>query len=73
MGDDRTVLFLCPHNAAKSVIAGAYCERLAGERGVILRATSAGADPDPGVSPGVAGALLAEGIAVRAPPPECHR
>jgi arsenate reductase len=66
MGDVRIVLFLCPHNAAKSVIAAAYCERLAAERGVPLRATSAGTDPDPGVSPGVAGALLAEGIDVRA-------
>src|SRR5262245_60221082 len=66
MGDVHTVLFLCPHNAAKRVIAAAYCERLATERGVPLRATSAGTDPDPGVSPGVAGALLAEGIDVRA-------
>jgi arsenate reductase (thioredoxin) len=65
MGDVRTILFLCPHNAAKSVIAAAYCERLAAERGLTLRATSAGTDPDPGVSPGVAGALLAEGIDVR--------
>jgi arsenate reductase (thioredoxin) len=66
MGDDHTVLFLCPHNAAKSVIAAAYLERLAAERGLTLRATSAGTDPDPGVSPGVAAALLAEGIDVRA-------
>jgi arsenate reductase (thioredoxin) len=66
MGDERTILFLCPHNAAKSVIAAAYCERLAAERGLALRATSAGTDPDPGVSPDVAGALLAEGIDVRA-------
>jgi arsenate reductase (thioredoxin) len=66
MGDDRTILFLCPHNAAKSVIAAAYFERLSAERGPTLRATSAGTDPDPGVSPGIAGALLAEGIDVRA-------
>jgi arsenate reductase (thioredoxin) len=58
--------FLCPHNAAKSVIAAAYFERLSAERGPTLRATSAGTDPDPGVSPGIAGALLAEGIDVRA-------
>ena len=64
MGDVRTILFLCPHNAAKSVIAAAYCERLAAERGQPLRATSAGTEPDPGVSPGVAAALLAEGIDV---------
>jgi arsenate reductase (thioredoxin) len=66
MGDERTILFLCPHNAAKSVIAAAYCEQLAAERGLILRATSAGTDPDPGISPGVAAALFAEGIDVRA-------
>ena len=71
MGDVRTVLFLCPHNAAKSVIAAAYLERLAAERGVALRATSAGTDPDLGVSPDVAGALLAEGIDVRAHRPRC--
>ena len=65
MGDERIVLFLCPPNAAKSVIA-AYCERLAAARGVTLRATSAGTDPDPDVSPTVAGALLAEGSDVRA-------
>src|SRR4051812_19865567 len=70
MGDERTVLFLCPHNAAKSVIAAAHCERLAAARGLTLRATSAGTDPDPGVSPGVAGALLAEGIDVRAHRPQ---
>ena len=64
MGDVRTILFLCPHNAAKSVIAAAYCERLAAAHGVTLRATSASTDPC--VSPSVAGALLAEGIDVRA-------
>jgi arsenate reductase len=65
MENDRTVLFLCPHNAAKSVIAAAYFGRLAAERGVTLRASSAGTDPDPGVAPGVAAALLVEGIDVR--------
>ena len=66
MEDDRPILFLCPHNAAKSVIAAAYFERLAAERGVTRRATSAGTAPDLCVSPGVAGALLADGINVRA-------
>jgi hypothetical protein len=28
-----TVLFMCPHGAAKSVLASAYFERLAKERG----------------------------------------
>jgi arsenate reductase (thioredoxin) len=66
MEDDHTILFLCPHNAAKSVIAAAYFKRLSAERGMTLRATSAGTDPDPDVSPGRAEVLLAEGIDVRA-------
>jgi arsenate reductase len=71
MENDRTILFLCPHNAAKSVVAAAYFERLAAERGVTSRATSAGTDPDPSVAPGVAAALLAEGIDVRGHRPRC--
>jgi protein-tyrosine-phosphatase len=65
MKDERSTLFLCPHYAAKSVIAAAYFERLAAGRVVTLHATSAGTDPGPGVSPGVAAALLTEGIDVR--------
>lgn len=66
MESRRTIVFLCPHNAAKSVIAAAYWQRLAEQRGWHVWATSAGTDPDPAVSPGVAAALLAEGIDVRA-------
>ncbi len=61
-----TIVFLCPHNAAKSVIAAAYWERQAARRGLSLQATSAGTDPDPAVAPQVAAALLAEGLDVRA-------
>lgn len=60
----RTILFLCAHNAAKSVIAAAYCQRLAAQRGLDVRAASAGTEPDPEVSPHVATALRAEGIDV---------
>jgi hypothetical protein len=45
-----TVLFMCPHGAAKSVLASAYFERLAKERGLNVRVESAGTDPDPTVS-----------------------
>lgn len=46
-----TVLFMCPHGAAKSVLASAYFERLATERGLNVRVESAGTDPDPTVAP----------------------
>jgi arsenate reductase len=66
MAQPQTIVFLCPHNAAKSVIAAAYWERLATQRGLPIRATSAGTDPDPEVASRVATALLTEGLDVRA-------
>jgi arsenate reductase len=60
-----TVVFVCPHGAAKSVLAAADFERLADRLGLRVSATAAGTDPDPEVSPAVARALLADGIDVR--------
>ena len=62
---ERTVVFVCLHGAAKSVIAAAYLRRLAGELGLDVGATSAGIDPEPEVPPKVAEALLKDGIDVR--------
>jgi arsenate reductase (thioredoxin) len=59
-----TVLFMCPHGAAKSVLASAYFERLAKERGLNVRVESAGTDPDLAVSPTVAAHLKRQGYAV---------
>ncbi len=56
------VLFVCPHGAAKSVIAAAYCRQLAAERGIVLRVASAGTEPEPAVPPPVVAALASEGI-----------
>jgi arsenate reductase (thioredoxin) len=56
-----TVLFMCPHGAAKSVLASAYFERLAKKRGLNVRVESAGTDPDPTVSPAVAAHLKRQG------------
>jgi arsenate reductase len=59
-----TVLFMCPHGAAKSVLASAYFVRLAKERGLNVRVESAGTDPDPTVSPAVAAHLKRQGYPV---------
>ena len=56
------IVFLCPHGAAKSVIAAAYCQQLADQWGVSLHATSAGTEPDAEVSPAVVALLRMEGI-----------
>jgi arsenate reductase len=64
MEASRSILFLCPHNAAKSVIAAAYWNRLAAARGLAVEGISAGTEPSPAVSPAVAAGLMAEGIDV---------
>jgi arsenate reductase len=61
---NNQIVFLCPHGAAKSVIAAAYCRQLADQWGVPLHATSAGTEPDAEVSPAVVALLRAEGIDV---------
>jgi arsenate reductase (thioredoxin) len=59
-----TVLFLCPHGAAKSVLASAYFTQLAAERGLRVRVEAAGTEPAPAVSPAVAARLAQQGLTV---------
>jgi Low molecular weight phosphotyrosine protein phosphatase len=66
MGSVRTVVFVCQHGAAKSVLAAALLERLAAERGAQLRVLARGTEPEPAITPAAAAGLLAEGIDVRA-------
>ena len=46
----ETVVFVCPHGAAKSVLAGSYFNRLAAQLGLDVRAIARGTDPDAEVS-----------------------
>ena len=64
MGSVQTILFLCPHNAAKSVLAAAYFDQLARDHGLAYRAASAGTSPDAGPSPAVVAMLRDEGVDV---------
>lgn len=57
-----TVLFLCPHNAAKSVIAVAYLRHYAAQAGLDLTADSAGTEPDTAVWPAVIDLLHQDGL-----------
>jgi arsenate reductase (thioredoxin) len=63
-GKPPTILFMCPHGAGKSVLASAYFQRLAKERGLNVRVVSAGTDPDPEVAPAVAKHLKKQGYEV---------
>jgi protein-tyrosine-phosphatase len=59
-----TVVFVCEHGAAKSVIAAAYFNRLAAERGLPVRAVARGTKPDDVVSDGVRAGLASDGLDV---------
>jgi protein-tyrosine-phosphatase len=59
-----TILFMCPHGAAKSVLASAYFQRLAKERGLNVHVESAGTEPDATVSPAVAAHLKGRGYSI---------
>src|SRR5215510_12236023 len=59
-----TVLFMCPHGAAKSVMASAYFQKLAKERGLNVRVDSAGTEPEPELSKGVVASLKKDGYAI---------
>jgi protein-tyrosine-phosphatase len=65
----KSVLFVCLHGAAKSVIAAHYLEQMAAARGIPLRASSAGLEPDEAIPPHVVAGLREEGIDVRVAPP----
>lgn len=69
MTEHRTILFICPHGAAKSVLAAAYFDRMAQRHGLDFRAAFAGVEPDDALSPRVVAALRAEGIHVSGPQP----
>ncbi|HET7295280.1 MAG TPA: hypothetical protein VFM88_22870 [Vicinamibacteria bacterium] len=66
MGPPSTVVFVCEHGSAKSLVAASLFDRLAKERGLHVRAVSRGTAPDAAVPPAVARALADEGVDVSA-------
>jgi arsenate reductase (thioredoxin) len=58
------VIFVCQHGAAKSVIATAYFNKLAAERGLPYRATFRGTSPQDDLSTRAVAGLRADGIAI---------
>ena len=58
------VLFMCPHGAAKSVMASAYFQKLAKERGLNVRVDAAGTEPEPTLSKSVVAHLQKNNYAI---------
>ncbi len=62
------ILIMCPHNAAKSVVAAAYLSRIAEERSLDIVVTTAGTDPDEDVLPIVRHQLERDGYPIEHTP-----
>ncbi len=60
----HTILFVCEHGAAKSVVAAGHFNKMAAARGLPFRAVSRGTAPDASVPLGISQGLQKEGLAV---------
>ena len=60
----NTIVFICEHGAAKSVIAAAHFNRLAKEKGLPHRAITRGTKPDPEIPAFIRTGLAADGLDV---------
>jgi arsenate reductase (thioredoxin) len=65
----ETVLFVCEHGSAKSVVAAAHFNRIAADRGLPFRAISRGTAPDPEMAPPAVKGLLGDGLKPDEPTP----
>ena len=57
------IVFVCEHGAAKSILAAAHFNNLAGEKGLNLKAVARGTNPDQALSPQVVIWLHKDGLA----------
>jgi arsenate reductase len=60
------MVFVCEHGAAKSLVATAYFNKLAAERGLSARATFRGVDPQDDLSVRAVAGLKADGLPIPA-------
>ena len=68
--ENQTILFVCEHGSAKSVIAAAHFNRLAGQRKLPYRAIARGINPDPEIPQQVRVNLAKDGLDVAAGKPQ---
>jgi protein-tyrosine-phosphatase len=60
--EEKVVVFVCEHGAAKSIVAAAYFNKLARERNLRYRAIARGTAPQEQISVSAAKGLEAEGL-----------
>jgi arsenate reductase len=62
MPEESIIVFVCEHGAAKSIIAAAYFNKIAGERGLNVHAVARGTNPDQELSPKTVDGLERDGL-----------
>lgn len=70
MYEEPTVLFVCEHGAAKSIIAATYFNQLAHESGLNLQAKARGTNPDTELSEQTVQGLAKDGLIPIEPAPQ---
>jgi len=63
MPQNSIIVFVCEHGAAKSIIAAAYFNKIAHERGLDARAIARGTNPDSELSSKTIAGLQSDGLA----------
>jgi arsenate reductase len=66
----HTILFVCEHGSAKSVIAAAQFNEFADKNGLPYRAIARGVHPDKEIPPYIKNGLAAEGLKIGSWPPK---
>lgn len=57
-----TIIFVCEHGAAKSIVAAAHFNRMAARQNLDLRAIARATHPDERIAPGAADGLRGDGL-----------
>jgi len=65
-----TVVFVCEHGSAKSVVAAAHFNKLARKKNLKIRAVSRATNPDEEIPANVANGLKADGLTAGEPKPK---
>jgi arsenate reductase (thioredoxin) len=66
----KTILYVCVHNAGRSQIAEAFTNRLAGERGLAVRALSAGTVVGEKINPAALAVMQEVGVSMAGQTPK---
>lgn len=70
MAENKMVVFVCEHGAAKSVVAATYLNKFAQDNGLRIQALARGTNPDSDLSRSAVAGLLVDGLVPNLPAPQ---